>query len=177
MENDTDHIDDKDAQLLLYLADELNAAEQLQVQRRLESDASLRQQLEKLREVYASMDGRLSQADQLDPIMGAAAAHRCASAAVARWASIRQAKPVQQMHGWKIPVWAWSAAAAACLLIGLLAWQFWPHENVSTLAVAPRQPEELRPSTNQYEEMSSNTNLANAEQELDAVAYLRTLTE
>lgn len=124
MQEEPEQFDDEQAMLLLYLMDELPAAERVAMERRLAGDAKLRQQLDELRAAHHATWRALEQADKaVHPV----AVPRGIQTAIRQWTTrklVQQGAPVRSRSSWR---WAGpSLAAAAAVLIGIFIWQSAP---------------------------------------------------
>jgi len=118
------NLENNEAILLMYLADELPAEDRAEVEQQLASDAGLRTLLEQMTEAWAACGGALETADAVgsQPLPVGAATRR-ASRLVRQWATERLARPapVVDAHRLPFPWWSYPLASAACVLIGFLA--------------------------------------------------------
>lgn len=109
-----------EAVLLMYLAGELPQQDRAEVEKWLEQDGELRAQLENLRAAMGSVERQLKDAGEVDDV-SVARARREATAAM-RLRSLEQ-RPAQvrapEAVKWRIPGWAYPAAAAAILLVAV----------------------------------------------------------
>ncbi len=116
---------DPGALLLMYVADELSAADRAEVERMLSSDADLRQQLEEIRGAMESSSEAIAMLDRQDRLMPEASAQRKANRLVRAWTPQKQpriaasaVKPALTIHWPRLGL-----AAAALLLLGFAGWQ------------------------------------------------------
>jgi len=110
-----------DTLLLMYLVDELPAADRAEVERRLAADAKLRADLDRLTETYGSFISDMQALDGGSPMHAdVSAAVRRASSAIRQW----QARPapavtygVERHSPSRWRVWTIPSAAAAIVLV------------------------------------------------------------
>jgi hypothetical protein len=170
------------AELLLYAAGELPDTEQQELEQRLAVDADLRQQLESLRSNQDAVFRALADTDAGDVIVSSAPLERMVARAIRqrrveeRVAPVRRTTRARVSTGWG---WVHTAGLAASVLVGLILW--WGlHPRESQLAVVPT-PAQVQPDTSLSvlggDTISDDAMLEQAENDLQAVAYLRSLTE
>jgi anti-sigma factor RsiW len=175
----TPQLDDH-AILLLYLADELAPTDRSAVEARLAADETLRAVLEKLRAAHDAVAQSLAALDARQPIAASSvSAQRDLLRQIKQWQTHRLSSTTamnrsasrRRIH-WVIP---FSAAAAA--LLGLIIWwgsatnpQLPPEDNAPRLGSDPT----LLPVSLQLD--SRDNSLAEAEQEMDVLSDLRSLT-
>ena len=122
-----DQLENNDAVLLMYLADELPAEDRAEVERMLSVDAGLRAELERLRAASAWVAEQINREDRSTRLPASqAAAVRRVGRSMRQWharhlaeAPARPAAPVQ---GLRYPWWAYPLAAAASVVIAFLVW-------------------------------------------------------
>jgi len=148
-----EQLDSHEAVLLMYLAEELPADDQVEVEQRLAKDAGLRTELESLRALVDRTDGQLAALERCVPAESAwkaADAGRRVGAALMQMRS-RQASvwtgQQREAPSWRFSWWCYSAAAAAAVLLVVIGW--WgslPHKPLATGMVAivesPEQAEQ-----------------------------------
>jgi anti-sigma factor RsiW len=133
----------KEALLILYLADELSAQERADVERMLASDVPMRQMLEELRGAQATIAAALARLDEAQPMPQAevAAVSRRTGRAMKQWQTQQIAKqaapmtgsnPRRGLAGWRGYA---LAAAVAILFIGLSV--YWGQQGVTSTPPAP----------------------------------------
>jgi hypothetical protein len=178
MQSILEQLESSEAVLLMYLADELGPADRAAVEVKLAADSSLRAELETLRAVHESVSQSLAAADAARPVSSAkgAAAQRNLSRVIRQWhierelASAASNMPQARRSKWWI---VYSSGIAAALLIGFIVW--WglqPAELRGPTATITNVTDlELRSFASDYAVW------AEAEEELDAVASLRMLTQ
>jgi anti-sigma factor RsiW len=185
METQEDELGEDQALLILYLAGELPEPQHLALERRLESEPSLRQELESLRAAQAMIWREMLAADSEEPLKGVAStAHRKLAGMVRQWAVHRLAKeprPTGRVIAWG----RWTSAAAAVLAVGLgLAIYFYPStidDDEVAVADAPVQPpaeiDAQQPaSLEPFEEALVSATLNEVEAELNELTELRLMT-
>jgi hypothetical protein len=111
--------------LLMYLADELPADDRIEVEQMIRSDASLRQEMDRLQEAYQFVDRELARLNETQPT---ALHSEFAARNVGREIRQRLARPKvassaphgeQSARSWR---WLYPTAAAAAVLVGALLW-------------------------------------------------------
>ena len=111
--------------LLMYLADELPAADRYEVEQMLASDVSLRGEFDRLQEVHQFVDRELARLDDIHPT---ALSSEFAARSVGREIRQRLARPKvalsapareQSTRSWR---WLYPTAAAAAVIVGALLW-------------------------------------------------------
>jgi hypothetical protein len=180
------------AELLLYAAGELPDPQQQDLEQRLAVDADLRQQLDSLRSDHEAVFRGLADADAGDVIGSSAPLERLIGRAVRQRRVEERVAPVRRTPRARVNVgWGWvhTAGLAASVLVGLVCW--WGlHPRESQLAVVPNEAQ-VRPdgqatapprtqlglSVLGGDTISDDATLEQAENDLQAVAYLRSLTE
>jgi hypothetical protein len=125
-------ITDDESLLLMYLVDELSAADRAAVDHRLSADPSLRQQLEALQFAYASTNELLEADDRATPLpVSTQVAARRVSRLMAQWQVDRAVSPRQTpaapVVGLRYPWWIYPTSAAAALFLAFLVW--WGHSD------------------------------------------------
>jgi anti-sigma factor RsiW len=203
MDSILNQLENDQAILLMYLADELPPADRTEVDRRLARDAALCAQLEELRACHKVVTQSLGELDKAQPLPGSAAsAERKLASEIAQWQTERvrragDAAPVARQQ--RISIWAWlvPVGVAAALFIGFVAW--WDvqldHRGTGVSAVAVR--EESTPldpdgtgdaqdgvsdstvvvSVATADDLLDASRLSMAETDMDAVVMLRAFTE
>jgi len=118
-------LENNEAILLMYLADELPAADRAEVEQMLQNDAHLRAELESLRGTQAGFEQTMRAADASQPLpISSQAASRQVMRLVNHWIGqqLAQQAAVRPMvigvhsHRW----WLYPLAAAAMLLLGII---------------------------------------------------------
>lgn len=177
METEADELGEDQALLILYLSGELSADRHAELERRLESDAALRKELEGLRSAQAMIWREMLAADSMQPPKSAASsAHRKLAGMVRQWAVQRLSRepaPVSGSHSMRR--WGIALAAAATIAIASLLYL---REPATTTEIVP--PQEVATNDSITEELPSDDLLASAglnevEQELEELAHLRSL--
>ena len=119
-------LENNEAILLMYAADELPERDRAEVERMLDADPSLRASLDQLRESLGAVAEGLGRLDeQSRPPVPRAVAVRRVGRAVAAWHAMRStAAPVGvgAKRGLRYPWWVYPAAAAASVLLAFLVW-------------------------------------------------------
>lgn len=120
-------LENNEAVLLMYLADELPADDRAEVEAMLATDAALRAELDQLTRVQDLVMSGLAALDQTVPgVRSESAAVRQVSRAITRWHLERDATPrvapVKQRGLRIIPWWAYPLTAAAAIIVAFVAW-------------------------------------------------------
>ncbi len=118
-------LENNEALLLMYVADELPAEDKLEVEQMLASDGSLRMELEEIRSAMASSLHGLSTLDELEPISASteAIALRSTSRMMKQWHVDRlRMQPEPTAKKPRYPAWVVPTAAAASILLGVVGW-------------------------------------------------------
>jgi anti-sigma factor RsiW len=117
-------LDNDEAILLMYLADELPPQDRAAVEARLAAEEALMSQLHNLRAMHESIGQSLTELDASQPILSkAVATQRKLQRLIRQWQaephpeSMHIRKRAPRNHAWLYPV-----AAAAVLVIGLITW-------------------------------------------------------
>lgn len=134
-------LENNEAILLMYLADELPASDRVAVEQMLKNDANLAAELESLRRTQAGLEQSLRRADAGQPLpISQQAANRQVMRLVNQWVNqklAREAAPkpmviVAHARRW----WLYPIAAAAVLLLGFIFFTSYhePREKLMTHA-------------------------------------------
>lgn len=116
-------LENNEAILMMYLAGELPAEDEGEVDQWLAGDAGMRTELATLAALQLSVTQRLTRQDEANPLSGAAAAGRQFAGAVRRQHLINFAKPASPRTYATRRAWlAYPATAAAIILIGMGVW-------------------------------------------------------
>jgi hypothetical protein len=129
-------LENNEAMLLMYLADELPAEDRDEVERMLAVDAGLLAQLERLQRAYNTFAAAMERQDAASrlPVPESVAVRRVGRV-MAQWharrlASPKEAKPVATL---RYPWWAYPLAAAASIVLAFLVW--WGNTDRRTTSV------------------------------------------
>ena len=144
-------LDDKQAVLLMYVADELTPDDRAEVERMLAVDADLRAELERLRDASAWFADQMRRSDRFArPTVPEYAAVRRVGRAMRQWHARRLAAAPAgpAARTLRYPWWAYPLAAAASVVIAFLVW--WGNTERTNLAqrdrgMAPQAYEETQP--------------------------------
>jgi anti-sigma-K factor RskA len=169
-------LDSDEAILLMYLAEELSAADRAEVEQRLAADAAFAARLQELRRAQEIFQDSLRDTDNSQPVSGAASAisQRKLSRMMAQWQvdrARRSAVPAEVRRtrslnlGWWIPI-----TAAAALFLGFIVWwdlqlDRWTHLTPDQTAAAESPLED------------DNARLNDVDRELQTVAVFRSFGE
>ena len=117
-------LENNEAVLLMYVADELPAEDRAEVEQMLATDASLRAALEELREARDVLDEALRSADAGRAIAAAAPAVRRVAREMHQWQARRFAPPppAESLPELRFPWWSYPLATAVALLIAFVVW-------------------------------------------------------
>jgi len=118
------HLENNEAVLLMYLADELPAEDRAEVEQMLATDGSLRASLDALRAVRADVVGILATADASRGDPSAAPAVRRVAREIHQWQARRfspppPSEPVSEL---RFPWWSYPLTTAAAILIAFVVW-------------------------------------------------------
>ncbi|HSV14790.1 MAG TPA: hypothetical protein VLI90_11055 [Tepidisphaeraceae bacterium] len=118
-------LQNNEAVLQMYLADELPADDRIEVEQMLATDPGLRAVLEDLRLAQDLVIGSLRKLDQATPLaVSTPVAARQMSRLIKQWQVDRlerqAAAPIKQKF--RLPAWAYSAATAAAVLVAVVVW-------------------------------------------------------
>jgi anti-sigma factor RsiW len=123
MSNLLRQLDNDQAILLMYLAGELPEEDRVDVEQRLVNDPALRAAMADLAALQAAVDAGLARGDDLAPAPREAAVRRAVRAMAAahdeRLARDTAAAP-EPARRFRLSWWAYPAAAAALLLVGII---------------------------------------------------------
>ena len=178
-------LENNEAILLMYLADELGAEDRREVEQMLSRDGGLRAELEKIRAAQIAVMAAIASLDQSAPLaVSTPAAVRHVSRLMKQWQVDRLARPLAeaQKRGPRFPWWAFPAASvatAAGVLIALMVW--WgmksdvPIAGTGLPATAPAMiaVDDQASQEGQQEDAQisdENSGLADAEQQASALA-------
>ena len=120
-------LENNEAILLMYLADELPAEDRAEVEQLLATDRALREGLEQIRAADESVRATLRDLDRAThPAVHHAVAIRQVTREVRRWQverlSGREEEPLSK-SGLRYPWWMYPLAAAAALFVAFVVWQ------------------------------------------------------
>src|SRR5688500_2911876 len=118
-------LENNEAILLMYLADELAGEDRAEVEQMLATDAGLRAELERMRATYDSWTATMRDADRglRPPVPESVAARRVAQEMRRRQAQpARVDAPEPRKAGLRYPWWAYPSASAAAVLLAFLVW-------------------------------------------------------
>lgn len=136
--------------LLMYLADELPPVDRAEVAQMLAGDASLRSELERLREMCGGFEVRLAALDGVEPISSQAIVVRRVGRAIRQRLALqaaeaaRKAKPVRSRL--ILPWWAYPSIAAAAIFLAFITWVMNYRVEDHPLAVLPITPAQVATS-------------------------------
>jgi anti-sigma factor RsiW len=185
-------LQDDQAILLMYLADELPAADRAVVEKRLATEPALRAELESLRITHARIEQSLSQLDSVQPMPATPTAMQWKIARM-----IRQWQVDRALHEPEEPLRrgiflrfapAYPFVAAAAVLLSFIVW--WGLRDdpsgtggfaeapIVTLDSTTAPSEELASvDTQQYSYARTEADLEQAQEGIEMIAYLRSLTD
>ncbi len=178
-----EQLDSNESILLMYLADELPAADRLEIDKRLAADEALRAQLEQLRGAHQTITQALTTVDAAQPLPGSSSAtQRGINRMIRQWQADRLREQAQQpikISAWRRYSWAYPWAAAAVIAVGYIIW--WGTQPATEL---PGNPQALnyfddparQPSTQDVLADAEKDTLADTERDLQTVSYLREMT-
>ena len=118
-------LENNEAMLLMYLADELPAEDRAEVERMLAVDAGLRADLDRLQGAYNAFAAAVERQDAVSrPPVPESVAVRRVGRAMAQWHARRlaTAKQVEPVSTLRYPWWAYPLAAAASIVMAFLVW-------------------------------------------------------
>jgi anti-sigma factor RsiW len=122
MSNLLRQLDNDQAILLMYLAGELPEEDRVEVEQRLVNDAGLRTAMADLAALQTTVDAELARGDDVAPARRESAIRRVVRAMASeqdrRLAS--EAAPPEPVRSFRLSWWAYPAAAAALLLVGIV---------------------------------------------------------
>lgn len=131
------NLENNEAILLMYLADELPSQDRAEVEQMLAGDAGLRAALERLQGVHETIQAELALLDRAEPLpLTESVAVRRVGREMAQWHAGRVARRAVEpapTKGKPYPWWAYSISSAAVVLLGLLVWWGFFGETHSTL--------------------------------------------
>jgi len=161
-------LENNEAILLMYLANELPAQDRAEVDEMLASDAKLRSELENLRQTYELAFDVLESLDGATrPPIPTIVAQNRVSEWVSQWVEARrQPRALLSTSRRPLPWWRTTFAAAAMLLIGSYIWAVYhpapvvPQRDTGT---ALTDEEKLAVLYSSFEDSSENSNLHVAE--------------
>jgi hypothetical protein len=119
-------LENNEAILMMYLADELPAEDRADVEQMLAADASLRAELEELRRVHEGFIGGMEQLDvEVRLPVSESVAVRRATRMLRQWqvehvnGAAAEEEPVREL---RFPWWSYPLTTAAAVLIAFLVW-------------------------------------------------------
>jgi anti-sigma factor RsiW len=118
-------LENNEAVLQMYLADELPADDRVEVEQMLATDPGLRAVLEDLRLAQDLVIGSLRKLDQATPLaVSTPVAARQMSRLIKQWQVDRLARQAAAppKRKFRLPAWAYSAATAAAVLVAVVVW-------------------------------------------------------
>ena len=119
-------LENNEAVLLMYLADELPAEDRAEVEQLLATDAAMRAHLDELRRATHVVDEAMRRDDAVTPLpVSEAVAVRQVARSFARWRAeidARTPAPLPIRRGLRYPWWSYPLASAAAVLLGFLVW-------------------------------------------------------
>lgn len=130
MGNLLQQLENNEAILLMYLADELEPQDRAEVEEMLASDAHLRDELEQLRESHQMVLTGLDELEAADAIkLPKEASLRQIGRRIRQWQLQNRPTtiPLTQRKGLAYPWWAYPTAAAAAVLLAFTVW--WGNHN------------------------------------------------
>jgi len=182
-------LENNEAILLMYLADELGVEDRREVEQMLSGDAALREELEKIRAAQNAVIAAIGALDQSAPLaISTPVAVRQVSRLMKQWQVDRLARPaVEAQKRGRFPWWtvpAASVATAAGVLIAMMVW--WgmkadgPIAGTVSPATAPaivavddqgsQQNQQNPEGQGDFQISDENSGLADAEQQASALA-------
>jgi hypothetical protein len=135
MKDMPEHLENREATLLLYVADELGPQDRAALELRLSREPDLRADLEQLRAALTSASDAIHRLDELSPPpVSDSATIRKATRMIREWQgqrlqSVRQESVVERSL--RFPWWTYPLATAAAVVLALFVW--WT--NLDNLAV------------------------------------------
>jgi hypothetical protein len=117
-------LENNEAILLMYLADELPEADRVEVEAMLQTDANLAAELDRLRAVHERVAREVHALDRADALPPQQVAMRSIRSAMAQWVADREreAASIDQKRRRGLPWWGYPIAAAAMVGLILLIW-------------------------------------------------------
>jgi anti-sigma-K factor RskA len=175
------NLENNEAVLLMYLANELPAEDRAEVEAMLERDETLREQFERIRGAYASLDAAMGRADAGSHLGGAFSSARAFGDEIRRRTTARASVDEKEEYHRRFPIWWYPIAAAAVLALGMLLWwQTATQAPETPIAGVPYyyqgwqlDPEDQETLAN-FEAPESDPVTDSLQDQLDTVTYLRT---
>jgi len=172
-------LENNEAMLLMYLADELPADDRVEVEQMLASDAGLRAELESLGATHAAVMSGLSKFDKATPLpVSESVAARSISRLMKQWQIDRLARQpaAAPRRAWRVPWWVYSGSVAAAVLLAVVAW--WGLKSDVVQVADPRGTENVQPEeemlprivTSLYTQDDNGPVIAEAEREVSSIA-------
>ena len=168
-------LENNEAILLMYLADELGADDRREVEQMLARDAALRAELEKIRSAQDAVMAAIGAMDQANPLrVSTPVAVRQVSRLMKQWQVDRLSRRPMEIgkSGPNFPWWAYPTAAtgvAAMVLIGLMVWWGMKTDNGPVVGTgSPATAPVFVAAEDSSDESSSG--LADAEQQASALS-------
>ncbi|MGD0387951.1 MAG: hypothetical protein ABSC42_03265 [Tepidisphaeraceae bacterium] len=164
------HLENNEAILLMYLGNELPAQDRAEFEQMLASDASLRAEMEIVRQTQQLAFDALQSLDAVTrPPISPMVAQRRVSRLVREWAERRRRPAVTVSEARSLMPWRRiSIAAAASLLVGFYIWAVYhhlldfhgnPNDNAPLVSADPFE-NDLLPNAPQHRDLSDEEKLA-----------------
>jgi anti-sigma-K factor RskA len=116
------NLENNEAVLLMYLANELPAEDRAEVESMLQRDEQLRDQFDRIRAAYASLDAAIGRADAGTHMGSGFSAARSFGDEIRRRATAHASVDEKEEYHRRISVWWYPVIAAAMVAFGMLLW-------------------------------------------------------
>lgn len=116
------NLENNEAVLLMYLANELPAEDRAEVESLLQRDEHLRQQYDAIRAAYASLDAAIGKADADTHIGSGFSAARAFGDEIRSRAVAAASLDEKEEYHRRVAIWWYPVAAAAIVAFGMLLW-------------------------------------------------------
>lgn len=167
-------LENNEAILLMYLANELPAEDREEVEQLLDRDENMRQHLQTLRAAYAEVDHAIGQADRETPLPSAFAAARAFGDVARRRAE--QMPSIDEKEEYtrrRYTLFLYPVAAAALIAMGMLAWFYSATQqmNERNYVEIPLSPEEVA-AIDWWNPQPADPSLVEVDQQLAVLDFL-----
>lgn len=145
---------DRESAIMLYLADELTAAERDLFERRVAAEPQLAAEIEQVRAAQQSIAAELERADARTRLPASeGVVVRRVSRTISGWLAQRTGSPMSIVKKpFAMPWWAYPSAMAASLIIGFLIWS--SRQEVKPMDALPATKDEVAIMQREQEDLA-----------------------
>ncbi len=177
------NLENNEAVLLMYLANELPADDRAEVESLLQSDPHFRSQLEELHASYAALDSAIGQADASLHLSSGFSSARDFGEAVRKRHEAQANSRAKELVPHHRQIWWYPVATAAIVAIGMSIWWYVASSQEMRSIDPPAYTSEWTPEnpesayvSRMFTPVPEDTNQSELRRELEVVKYLRTET-